>query len=84
MNQVIIVYASDYGNTKSMAESIEHGANSVPSTHAIVKQAEEVTTDDLLASDAIVIGSPVHMGTLDWRVKKFIDHVCSNFGSKML
>jgi len=31
----------------------------------------------LLASDAVIVGSPVHMGSPDWCVKKFIDTVCS-------
>lgn len=77
MTKVLIVYATDYGNTKKMAESVAAGVSSVNGTQAIVKTADETTADDLVNSDGIIVGSPVHMGSPDWRIKKFIDTVCS-------
>lgn len=76
MAQVLIVYASDYGNTEKMANAVAEGVNSVDGVNAIIKKAEEATADDMLASDGVIIGSPVHMAAPDWRVKKFIDTVC--------
>lgn len=76
MTKVLIVYASDYGSTQKMAESVAAGARSVPDTEVVVKQAEEVVADDVTSSDALIVGSPVHMGSPDWRVKKFIDTIC--------
>lgn len=84
MTKVLIVYATDYGNTKKMAEAIAQGAMSVPDAQVEVKLAEDTTADDLLSSDAIIVGSPVHMGSPDWRVKKFIDTVCSGLWIKDL
>ena len=77
MTQVLIVYASDYGNTEMMAQAAADGANSVEGVNALVKKVEDVTADDMTTSDGVIIGSPVHMGSMDWRVKKFIDTVCS-------
>ena len=77
MAQVLIVFASDYGNTEKMANAVAEGVNSVDGVNAVVKQAEEVTSEDMTASDGLIIGSPVHMGAMDWRVKKFIDTICS-------
>jgi NAD(P)H dehydrogenase (quinone) len=77
MAQILIIYASDYGNTEKMAHAAAEGANSVDNVNAVVKKAEEVTADDMTASDGVIFGSPVHMGAVDWRVKKFIDTVCS-------
>ncbi|WP_414587734.1 flavodoxin domain-containing protein [Scytonema sp. PCC 10023] len=82
MANVLIVYATDYGNTRKMAEAIASGAMSVPDTQVSLKLAEDVTTDDLIASDALIVGTPVHMGSPDWRVKKFIDTVCSRLWMK--
>jgi len=82
MTNVLIVYATDYGNTRKMAEAIASGAMSVPDTQVSVKLAENVITDDLIASDAVIVGTPVHMGSPDWRVKKFIDTVCSRLWMK--
>lgn len=82
MTKVIVIYASDYGNTKKMAETITEGARSVMGIEALIKPAEEVRNEDLTSSDAIIVGSPVHMGSPDWRVKKFIDTVCSGLWMK--
>ena len=74
---ILVVYASDYGSTEKMALAAVEGINSVPGGIAAVKKAEEVTAEDMTASDGVLIGSPVHMGSMDWRVKKMIDTVCS-------
>jgi len=77
MSQIIIIYATDYGNTKKAAEEVAKGAQSVPGTEVILKTAEAAIPEDLKASNGVIVGSPVHMGSPDWRVKKFIDSVCS-------
>ena len=82
MVKTLIVYASDYGNTRKMAESIAAGAKSVAGTEVILKAAEELTAEHLLSCDAFITGTPVHMGSPDWRVKKMIDTVCSGLWMK--
>jgi len=77
MASVLIVYATDYGNTKAMAEVIAAGVATVPGVTATLKTADEAVSQDINAHDALVLGSPVHMGSPDWRVKKFIDTQCS-------
>ena len=77
MAKVMIVYATDYGSTKKMAEKVAQGVESVPGAEALVRTAEEATAEEVLSADALVLGSPVHMGSVDWRVKRFIDQVCS-------
>jgi len=77
MVKTLIIYATDYGNTKKMAESVASGAQSVQGAQVTIKIAQDVKQEDLLAHDAIILGTPVHMGSPDWRVKKFIDEVCS-------
>jgi NAD(P)H dehydrogenase (quinone) len=77
MAVVLVVYATDYGSTKKMADAIAQGAAEVDDVTADVVPAEEATKEQVLDCDALVLGSPVHMGSMDWRVKKFIDTVCS-------
>jgi NAD(P)H dehydrogenase (quinone) len=77
MARVLIVYASDYGNTKKMAEAVAEGVRSVPNGTAVIKQAADAQASDLESCDALILGSPVHMGSCDWRVKQFIDLVTS-------
>jgi NAD(P)H dehydrogenase (quinone) len=82
MIKVLVVYASDYGNTKKMAESVASGARSVSDAQVVIKTAEEIAADDLLSADAVIVGTPVHMGGPDWRIKKMIDTVCSGLWMK--
>ncbi|MGD8563699.1 MAG: flavodoxin domain-containing protein [Desulfarculaceae bacterium] len=77
MVKVLIVYASDYGSTKKMAEAVAAGVEKVDGAEPQVIAAEEATTEDVAACDALVLGSPVHMGCMDWRLKRFIDQACS-------
>jgi len=80
--KIVIIYATDYGNTKKMAESVMAGAQSVVDTQVVIKQAEEVTAEDWISSQGVIVGSPVHMGSPDWRIKKMIDTVCSGLWMK--
>lgn len=80
--KVLVVYISDYGNTQKMALAVQSGAQSVQGTTVLLKTADEVTAEDLQAHDALILGTPVHMGSPDWRVKKFIDTVCSKLWMK--
>lgn len=82
MSKVLIVYATTYGNTHKMALAVADGVKTVSGSTATVKTAENATSEDVETSDALIIGSPVHMGSPDWRVKKFIDDVCSGLWMK--
>jgi NAD(P)H dehydrogenase (quinone) len=82
MIKTLIIYATDYGNTKKMTEAVASGARSVPNTEVDIKIADEVTSENMLDSDAVIVGTPVHMGSPDWRIKKMIDTVCSHLWVK--
>lgn len=76
MVNVLIIYATDYGSTQKVAEAIAAGAETVPNVKTMLLQAEDVKQEDLIDSDAVIVGTPTHMGSPDWRVKQFIDQVC--------
>ncbi|MDX8409512.1 MAG: NAD(P)H-dependent oxidoreductase [Mariprofundales bacterium] len=72
--QVLILYHSDYGNTEKMAQAIAKGAQTAADdVRCSLVRVEEATMDQLVAADVIFLGSPVHMGTMAWKVKKLID-----------
>jgi flavodoxin len=52
----LVVYDSQYGNTKRIAEAIQEGLASMGAV--AVKHAGEVTPDDLRSADLLVIGCP--------------------------
>ena len=86
MAQVLIVYASDHGGTQKMAENLAAGVESVEGCSAKLMSAEEATAEDIIASDALVLGSAVHMASMHWQMKKFIDMQCSGLwmGDKIM
>lgn len=57
---VLVVVASATGRTRRMADALAEGAREA-GAEASVLRAEDVVSDDLLAADAIVLGSGVRM-----------------------
>ena len=57
---MLIACHSVTGNTEKMVKGVADGAKSVLGTSTALKRVSEVTADDLLSSDAIIVGSPVY------------------------
>lgn len=70
---VLIAYYSESGNTKSMAEAVAKGAGSVEGISVSFKFIQEVTQEDLILADAIILGSPVYNGNLPPAMMEFIN-----------
>ena len=70
---VLVAYHSATGNTEKMAQGVAEGAKSVTGANVVVKRVGEVTADDLLSSDGVIIGSPVYFGNMSGEVKSFLD-----------
>ncbi|HEY2920677.1 MAG TPA: NAD(P)H-dependent oxidoreductase [Candidatus Binatia bacterium] len=71
---VLVVYHSASGNTEKMAHGVAEGAKAVSGTSVVLKRVGEVTADDLLSSDAVIVGSPVYFGNMSGEVKTFFDN----------
>lgn len=76
MARILVIYESDYGSTGKMAQAAAEGINGVDGADAVIKKAEEVSADDFTNADGVLVGTPVHMGSMDWRIKKMIDTIC--------
>lgn len=77
---VLITYHSVSGNTEKMAQGVADGAKAVAGTKVLLKRVDEVATDDLLTSDAVIAGSPVYFGNMSGEVKTFFDNWLLKFG----
>lgn len=75
MAKAIVVYESKYGNTKRVAEAIAEGMREVPGVEAVLSEVKEVELDKLTEFDAILVGSPNHMGSATKGIRKFIDEL---------
>ena len=70
---VLVTYHSGTGNTEKMAQGVAEGVKSVTGANVVIKRVGEVTADDLLSSDGVIIGSPVYFGNMSGEVKTFLD-----------
>lgn len=70
---VLIAYYSQSGNTQVMAQAVEEGAKSVAGVRVILRSIDQVSSQDLLESDAIVVGSPVYNANVAPAVQEFIN-----------
>jgi len=71
--QVLVLYFSKGGNTKKLAEAIGKGVEEVDGVSAVLKNTDEVSDKDFLASDGIIAGSPVYFGVMAAELKKVFD-----------
>ncbi|MDQ6984444.1 MAG: NAD(P)H-dependent oxidoreductase [Ghiorsea sp.] len=76
--KVLIAYHSDYQHTQSVADAVAAGVQAALADEGEVasvdlKQAADVSLDDMRHADVIIFGSPVHMGSMAWQMKKLID-----------
>lgn len=58
--RVLVVYFSQTGHTRVMAEAVASGARTVTGVETKLQTIAETTNADLLGADAIIVGSPVH------------------------
>lgn len=72
--KVLIAFHSVTGNTEKMAQGVANGATGVSNTDVVLKRVGEVTADDLLSADAVIVGSPVYFGNVSGEVKTFLDN----------
>jgi len=72
MAKGIVVYYSRSGNTKEMAQIIAEAMNQAE-LPTDCKPAEKVKAEDLLAYDAIAIGSPTYYGQMAAQIKELFD-----------
>lgn len=71
--RVIAIYESKYGNTKLVGETIAEGMREVEGTEAVVSEVKEVDLSKISDYDAILVGSPTHIGGPTRGIKQFID-----------
>ncbi len=80
MTKVLIIYDSRTGNTEKMARAVADGAKKVKGTKVSLMKVDQAKMSDLIASDAIMIGSPTYYGNMTGKMKAFIDRTNSIHG----
>ena len=75
MSDIMIIYHSDTGNTKALAELVAEGARSVSGTNVSMVAAGAVEVDAAASADALGIGSPDYFSYVAGEVKAFFDKI---------
>lgn len=70
---VLVVYYSVGGHTRLLAEAVSRGASAVAGARVKLLQVENTTTADVLAAEAIIVGSPVYNANVAPPVQSFIN-----------
>jgi NAD(P)H dehydrogenase (quinone) len=71
--KILVVYHSRGGHTAALAKAVAEGAKKEQYAEVTVKTVAEVKCAELLATDALVVGSPVYWSNMAGEVKSFFD-----------
>ncbi len=71
--QVLVLYYSRTGNTKKLAEAIARGVAEVEGVTPLLRSPAEVTQEDFLKSDGVIVGSPTYFGVMAAPLKEILD-----------
>lgn len=72
--RVLVVVASATGRTHRLAEAVADGAREA-GADALLRSAEAAGEDELLAADAVILGSGVHMGGVESSMSAFFERM---------
>lgn len=70
---ILVIYHSQGGNTRQMAEAVARGVDSIDNAAANLKPAGDTTLQDLTQCSGIVIGTPEYFGYMSGMIKDFFD-----------
>lgn len=72
--RVVVVYASTTGRTRNVAEAVAEGAREA-GAEVMLLRAEDAMGDHLLAADAVILGSGVHMAGIASTMRAFFERL---------
>jgi flavorubredoxin len=76
MVKVFVIYDSKYGNTKLVAQKVSEGLSSW-GAEANLGYIKEISPEQTLEYDALILGAPNHMGRPSRTMKNFINHIAT-------
>jgi NAD(P)H dehydrogenase (quinone) len=81
--QIAIVYHSETGNTRQMAELVRQGCLRVAGVKARCMPVDDVDGDYVAASKAAILGSPTYEGSCTWQMKRYLDTAAGALAGKL-
>ena len=75
MKTLLIVYHTGGVKTAKMAEAVERGARGEVGVNVVVKRCADAGPEDLLAADALILGTPENFGYMSGMMKDFLERM---------
>ena len=74
---LLIVYHSQSGTTRTMADAVIKGAKNpdIDGVEVQVRDALEASADDVLWADGLLLGTPENFGYMSGAIKYFLDRI---------
>jgi NAD(P)H dehydrogenase (quinone) len=71
--KIAIIYHSESGNTKRMAELVQEGCLRVEGVETQCMSITNVDEQYVIDSKAVILGSPTYEGSCTWQMKRYLD-----------
>jgi len=81
--KIAIVYHSETGNTKKMAELIKKGCDKVEGVESAIMSIDDMDTTYIAGAGAVIFGCPTYEGTASWQMKKVLDTISVDLAGKL-
>jgi len=81
--KVAIVYHSETGNTRKMAELIKTGCDNVEGVESEVISIDDLDTTYIAGAEAVIFGCPTYEGTASWQMKRVLDTISVDLEGKL-
>ena len=75
--KILVAYDTRTGHTERIARAILEGIVSVEDAHGVLRAQVDVSDEEIAAAAGILVGSPVHWGSLSADTKAFLDRVAN-------
>ncbi len=80
--RAVVVFDSQYGNTRLVGEEIARGISEAGNLEVLAADVDHVALDRVRACDLLVIGSPNHIGRATRATKRFVRAIGADLGRK--
>ncbi len=81
--KISVLYHSESGNTKKIADLIKETAESIPGIEAKAIDIENLDKTYIDESKVVLFGCPTYCGALSWQMKKYLDTTDNNLAGKL-
>jgi len=75
MKKLLIVYHTRGVKTTQLAEAVQRGAGAEPGVEVRLMRCAEAEPQDVLDSDALVLGTPENFGYMSGMMKDFLERI---------